>query len=151
MDSTLIRFESSGNTYKPLRVQLLLSMKGHFTIALWMPVKQSATTQHLWMDAVFHDKCQGMHRVSWRTLWALSAISKKLNVYGHVVRDILFCFGMWNKCPKFVHTFQLCLVDTNALLLYGCMLRWLACVDTSSDWIGSVVIVPNVCRNYEYS
>jgi hypothetical protein len=32
-----------------------------------------------------------------------------------------------------------------------CMLQWLACVDMNSYWAGSVVLVSNVCRDYEYS
>jgi hypothetical protein len=39
-------------------------------------------------------------------------------------------------------------MGTNALL---CLLRWLACVDSNSHRTGSVVRVPNVCRDYEYS
>jgi hypothetical protein len=53
--------------------------------------------------------------------------------------------------PKFVRDFPLHPVDTDALLMYGCMLRWLACVDSSSHCMGSIVMVPNVYRDDEYS
>jgi hypothetical protein len=46
--STLATFESSGflpvGHLKPLYMQLLLTTKRHFTIALWAPVRLSATT-----------------------------------------------------------------------------------------------------------
>jgi hypothetical protein len=43
--SSLTRLECSG--FLPVRtcMQLLLTMKRHFTIALWMPVRLSATTE----------------------------------------------------------------------------------------------------------
>jgi hypothetical protein len=48
MASTLATFESSGflpvgTPNKPLCMQLLLTTKRHYTVALWMPAKLSAT------------------------------------------------------------------------------------------------------------
>jgi hypothetical protein len=47
---------------------LLLTTKGHSAIALWMPVRLSAATRHLWADVAFHvEMWPGMHWISWRT------------------------------------------------------------------------------------
>jgi hypothetical protein len=37
----------------------------------------------------------------------LSAVTRKLDVSGHMLLWSFFRFGMWNSCPKFDHIFQL--------------------------------------------
>jgi hypothetical protein len=59
-----------GVSYNPSCMQLLLTTKRD--IALWMPVRLSATTPVFWTDAAVHDEtCRGVHWIPWRTFWAL--------------------------------------------------------------------------------
>jgi hypothetical protein len=86
-----------------------MTKKRHFTVALWMTVRLSATNRHLSTA----EMCRGMCRILCKTMWTLiiNAIFQ-LEVthkifpvacwYGH-----FSCFGMWNTYPKLILTFQL--------------------------------------------
>jgi hypothetical protein len=97
---------------KTVCMQLLLTTKRHLTIALWLPVRLSATTR------ASSDGCGGPRwDVSRRALnlmedilityykCTLSAITYKLNVFGHML-IWTFVFSLVS-CPMFVRTFQL--------------------------------------------
>jgi hypothetical protein len=96
-----------------LCMQLLFATKIHFAIALWMPVRLTATTPASlngcgspWEDVsrralnLMEDILSSYYKstVSVTTLKCFRA---------YVGMDIFSCFGMWNSCPKFVRTFQL--------------------------------------------
>jgi hypothetical protein len=83
----------------PLFMQLLLATKRHFTIALWMPVRVSATTPPppFWTDVLVHDEaCRGAHWISREAILStyskctLSAVTHTLNVSGHMLITIFF-------------------------------------------------------------
>jgi hypothetical protein len=80
-----------GDTQKPLCMQLLLIPKRHWTIALWMPVRLSATTLASfngcggpWWD-VSRGALNPMEDISTTYYkYTLSAVTHKLNVSGHM-------------------------------------------------------------------
>jgi hypothetical protein len=108
-------------------MQLLLTTKRHFTIALWMPVRLSATTA-----ASLNGCCGPWWDVS---RFALNLMEEILRTYHkcksfsynsqikcfriHVDIDIFSCFRMRNSCPNCVRTFQLHPVYMRGWLVFG--------------------------------
>jgi hypothetical protein len=85
---------TSGDTWKPLCIQILLTTKRHFSIALRMPVKLSATTPASCVGSWWYVSRRELNRVegvlSSYFKCILSAITHKLNVSGHVLIWTLF-------------------------------------------------------------
>jgi hypothetical protein len=73
--------KTSGHTYNSLFVQLMLATMRYFAIALWMPIRLSATI------STIHDKTchRGVHWISRRTFWAFTL-------------NVLFQLQLWKKC-----------------------------------------------------
>jgi hypothetical protein len=96
-------------------MQLLLTTKRHFTIALWMPVRLSSTTPGIFgrmrrsvMRRV--EACNESHGGYFVHLLLMCSFRYNSQIKcfrRHVDTDIFSCFGMWNSCPKSVRNFQL--------------------------------------------
>jgi hypothetical protein len=100
-----------GDTWKPLCMQLRLTAKRCFAIALWMPLRLSATTPASlsgcsgpWLGVLRRTMNVMEDILSIYYKCTLSAVTHKLNVSGHM---LISTFDIWNMSRKFVRTFQL--------------------------------------------
>jgi hypothetical protein len=96
---SIIRIFTCGHEGIPLCMQLLLTSKKHFSVALWMPVSLICIYPNIFER-------------TWRSMTSskciLSAIIHKLNFLGHMlIWTYHFLFSMWNPCPNFLHILQL--------------------------------------------
>jgi hypothetical protein len=112
--TSVLWISTCGDTYKPLCMQLLLTRKKHF-IALWMPVRLSATT-----SASLHGRGGPWWDVSRRALnlmknilstyykCVLSAATHKLNISGQMLTWTFSPVLVCGTCGQsFFRTFQL--------------------------------------------
>jgi hypothetical protein len=94
----------------------VLTTKRHFTLALWMPVRLSATTPAFlnrcgrgpWWDVLRRalDLMEDILSTCYKC--TLTAVTHKLHVHGHMLIWTFFsCFGLWNSCQKYFLIFQL--------------------------------------------
>jgi hypothetical protein len=122
-------------------MQLLLMTKRNFTIALWMPVRQSANTL-----ASFKGRVGPWWDVSRRTLnltenilspyinCILSAVTHKLNVFGHMLtRTFSPVLVRGSRAQSLSEPFSYTKLVTSSLLLWNtlrpaeCLLTLLRC------------------------
>jgi hypothetical protein len=95
-------------------LQLLLTIKRHFTITLWMPVRLSMTiprtSEQMQQSTKRHVKaCIESHGGHFEHLLLMYSFSHNSQMKCFQIHDMEVspCFGMWNLCLKFLYTFLL--------------------------------------------
>jgi hypothetical protein len=96
-------------------MQLLLTKKSRFTIALWMPVKTirncSGISERMRRSKTSHAgtliESHGGHFEHLSEIYSYSCNSEMKCLRTQVDMAVFSSFGIWNSCPEFVCTFQL--------------------------------------------
>jgi hypothetical protein len=95
-------------------MQLLLTTKRHFTVALWMSVRLSATApasarmrRSMMRRVEVCVESHGGHFEHSLQNYCFSHNSQIKCLRTHVDVHIVARFGLWDSCPKTVRTFQL--------------------------------------------